>query len=248
MRGLVVGLANDHSIAWGCVQAFHAMGAELAITWQNGKTRNYIEPLVKSVHAPLFMPLDVTKPEEMEALFAQIKSQWGTLDFVLHSIAFAPRADLQGRITDCSVEGFTTAMDISCHSLIRLARYAEPLMSNGGSILTMSYYGAEKAVENYNMMGPVKAALEASVRYLARDLGPKHIRVNALSPGPVKTRAASGLAYFDALIEKATQSAAIGELVSIEQVGEAAAFLVSEKARNITGQTIYVDNGYNTFG
>lgn len=248
LKGLVVGLANDLSIAWGCVQAFHAQGAELAITYQNEKTRTYIEPLAAQVNAPIFLPLDVTNEAQVNAVFADITQRWGKLDFVLHSIAFAPKADLQGRVIDSSAEGFKTAMDISCHSLIRLARHAEPLMKNGGSIVTMSYYGAEKVIDHYNLMGPVKAALEASVRYLARELGEQQIRVNAISPGPVKTRAASGLSHFDALMEKAAQNAPIRQLVSIEQVGEAAAFLVSDKAKNITGQTIYVDNGYNTVG
>jgi len=248
MKGLIVGLANDQSIAWGCAKAFRAQGADLAITWLNEKTKFFIEPLAQEVSAPIFLPLDVTDETQMDAVFAEITAQWGRLDFILHSIAFAPKDDLQGRITDCSVEGFKTAMDISCHSLIRLARHAEPLMENGGSILTMSYYGAEKAIEHYNLMGPVKSALESSVRYLARDLGVKNIRINALSPGPVKTRAASGLSHFDALMEKAAANAPIHSLVSIEQIGEAAAFLVSDKAKNITGQTIYVDNGYNTIG
>lgn len=247
-KGLIVGLANDKSIAWGCVQAFHGAGAELAVTWLNEKTRGFIEPLVNSVNAPIFLPLDVTDESQMDAVFETIEREWGRLDFVLHSIAFAPKEDLQGRVIDCSAEGFKVAMDISCHSLIRLARRAEPLMTDGGAILTMSYYGAEKVIHNYNMMGPVKAALEASVRYIAKELGEKNIRVNALSTGPVKTRAASGLAHFDALMEKAASTAPIRSLVSIEQIGEAAAFLVSDKARNITGQTIYIDNGYNTLG
>lgn len=248
MKGLIVGLANDQSIAWGCAKAFRAQGADLAVTWLNEKTKAFIEPLAQEVSAPIFLPLDVTSEGQMDAVFAEIAARWGRLDFILHSIAFAPKDDLQGRITDCSVEGFKTAMDISCHSLIRLAKRAEPLMQDGGSILTMSYYGAEKAIENYNLMGLVKAALESSVRYLARDLGEKNIRINALSPGPVKTRAASGLSHFDKLMEKAASLAPIRSLVSIEQIGEAAAFLVSDKAKNITGQTIYVDNGYNTIG
>jgi enoyl-[acyl-carrier protein] reductase I len=248
LKGLVVGLANDQSIAWGCVQAFHAQGAELAITYQNEKAKSHVEPLAKAVAAPIFLPLDVTNEAQMEAVFAAIAQRWGKLDFLLHSIAFAPKADLQGRVTDCSADGFKTAMDISCHSLIRLSKYAEPLMKDGGSILTMSYYGAEKVIDHYNLMGPVKAALEASVRYLAHELGERRIRVNALSPGPVLTRAASGLSHFDALMEKAAQQAPLRQLVSIEQIGEAAAFLISNKALNITGQTIYIDNGYNTVG
>lgn len=247
-KGLVVGLANDQSIAWGCVRAFHADNAELAVTWLNEKTREFIKPLIESVNVPVFLPLDVTNEEQMDAVFKAIEREWGGLDFVLHSIAFAPKEDLHGRVTDCSVEGFCHAMDVSCHSLIRLARRAEPLMKDGGSILTMSYYGAEKVVDHYNMMGPVKAALESTVRYLARELGEKRIRINALSPGPVNTRAASGLSHFDALMEKAAANAPIRSLVSIEQIGEAAAFLVSDRARNITGQTVYIDNGYNTLG
>lgn len=248
IKGLIVGLANDQSIAWGCAKAFHAQGAQLAVTWLNEKTKRYIEPLAQEIGAPVFLPLDVTNEEQVDAVFTAMERQWGELDFLLHSIAFAPKEDLQGRVLDSSAEGFKTAMDISCHSLIRLARRAEPLMKNGGSILTMSYYGAEKVIDNYNLMGPVKAALEASVRYLAKELGDKKIRVNALSPGPVKTRAASGLSHFDSLMEKAANNAPIRSLVSLEQIGEAAAFLVSDKAKNITGQTIYVDNGYNTIG
>ena len=248
MKGLVVGLANDQSIAWGCVQAFHALRAEQAITYLNDKTRGYIAPLVAAVNTPIFLPLDVTQPAQMDALFDAIAARWGKLDFLLHSIAFAPKQDLQGRLLDSSARGFAEAMDISCHSLIRLAQRAEPLMREGGSILTMSYYGAEKVVDHYNLMGPVKAALECAVRYLAKELGPQGIRVNALSPGPVKTRAASGLSHFDALMEKAAQTAPLHQLVSIEQIGKAAAFLVSNDAKHITGQTLYIDNGYNTLG
>ena len=248
LKGLVVGLANDQSIAWGCVQAFKAMGADLAITYQTEKAKPYTEPLAQKVGAPIFMPLDVCNEEQLDARFAEIKAKWGKLDFMLHSVAYAPKDDLHGRVTDCSVNGFTMAMDISCHSLIRLTKRAEPLMTEGGSIMTMSFYGAEKVIPNYNMMGPVKAALEASVRYLAYELGPKNIRVNAVSPGPIKTRAASGLGHFDSLMEQAASRAPLHQLVSIEQVGEAAAFLASKKSQHISGQTIYIDNGYNTLG
>lgn len=248
LKGLVVGLANDQSLAWGCVKAYKAMGAELAITYVNDKTRGFIEPLAQEAEASIFLPMDVTDDTQVDAVFDVIREKWGRLDFLLHSIAFAPKADLQGRVTDCSAEGFALAMDVSCHSLIRLAKRAEPLMSDGGSIVTMSYYGAEKVVESYNMMGPVKAALEASVRYLAAELGPKGIRVNALSSGPVKTRAASGLSHFDALMEKAANAAPLHRIVTIEQVGEASAFLASDKALNISGQTLYIDNGYSALG
>ncbi len=247
-RGLVVGIANDASIAWGCARAFRAHGAELAVTWLNDKARGYVEPLAEQLDAPIRMPLDVTRPEEMAALFKEIEQRWGRLDFLLHSIAFAPKLDLQGRLVDSSREGFLTAMDVSCHSLMRLAAAAEPLMSEGGSILTMSYYGAEKVVTHYNLMGPVKAALEASVKYLAAELGVQGIRVNALSPGPIKTRAASGLADFDRLMEQAAQRAALHQLVTLEQIGEMAAFLAGDQARQVTGQTIYVDAGYNIRG
>lgn len=248
MKGLIVGLANDQSLAWGCARALKAAGGELAVTYQNEKAQRHVTPLAETLGATILMPLDVRDERQMAALFETVAARWGRLDFLLHSIAFAPKADLHGRVTDSSAEGFATAMDISCHSLIRLARHAEPLMAAGGSILTMSFYGAEKVVPGYGIMGPVKAALEASVRYLAAELGPQGIRVNALSTGPVKTRAASGLSHFDALIEKASEHAPLHQLVTIEQIGEAAAFLLSDKARYISGQTIYVDAGYSVRG
>ncbi|MFO8611838.1 enoyl-ACP reductase FabI, partial [Legionella pneumophila serogroup 1] len=233
---------------WGCTKALHEAGSELAITYQNEKTRGYVQPLAEKVSSPIVMPLDVTDKEQFDALFQKIKDRWGRLDFVIHAIAFAPKTDLQGRVVDCSKDGFMMAMDISCHSLIRLAKAAEPLMVDGGSIITMSYYGAEKVVKNYNLMGPVKAALETSVRYLAMELGSKKIRVNAISPGPISTRAASGLADFDTLMEQAAKEAPLHQLVTIEDIGETASFLVSDKAASITGQTLYVDSGYNIKG
>jgi enoyl-[acyl-carrier protein] reductase I len=248
MKGLIVGLANDKSIAWGCVKAFHEQGAELAITYLNEKTKTFIAPLVEQVNAPIFSPLDMTNDAQLDDVFKTIEARWGKLDFLLHSIAFAPQQDLQNPLIDSSAEGFKIAMDISCHSLIRLAKRAVPLMKDGGSILTMSYYGSEKVIENYNLMGPVKAALESSVRYLSKELGSKLIRVNAISPGPVMTRAASGLSHFDELMEKAAKNAPLQQLVSIEQIGHMAAFLASDKAQNITGQVIYVDSGYNVMG
>lgn len=207
VKGLVVGLANDRSLAWGCAQALHAQGAELAVTYQNEKARPHVAPLAAALGADIVMPLDVTVDAEMDALFAALAGRWGRLDFLLHSIAFAPKADLHGRVVDSSAAGFATAMDVSCHSLVRLARRAEPLMADGGSILTMSFYGSEKVVPGYGIMGPVKAALEATVRYLAAELGPRHVRVNALSTGPVQTRAASGLAHFDTLMAQAAATA-----------------------------------------
>lgn len=247
-KGLIVGIANEDSIAWGCADRCHDHGAELAVTYLNEKAKPYVAPLAEQLEAPVFMPLDVTCPDQQEALFEAVEKKWGHLDFLLHSIAFAPKEDLQGRVTDSSREGFQTAMDISCHSLMRLTRAAQPLMREGGSILTMSYYGAERVIESYNLMGPVKAALEASVRYMAAELGKQHIRVNALSPGPVKTRAASGLSHFDTLMEKAASRAPLHQLVTLDQIGEMAAFLCSDRAQQITGQTLYVDAGYNIAG
>lgn len=247
-KGLVVGIANAQSIAWGCARAFHDAGAELAVTWFNDKARPYVEPLAQQVRAAVALPLDVEQPEQMEALFDAIARQWGRLDFVLHSIAFAPKGDLHGRVVDTSREGFARAMDISCHSFARLAHLAEPLMKDGGSLMTMSYVGAEEVIPDYGVMGPVKAALEASTRYLAAELGPKGIRVNAVSPGPLATRAASGIPNFDALLDDARRRAPLRRLVDIDDVGALAAFLASDAARNITGSTLYVDAGFHTLG
>lgn len=243
---LIVGIANEHSIAYGCARAFSEMGAELAVTYQNDKTKQYVEPLLSGLNASIFMPCDVTKEGEMEAVFAEIKNKWGALDTALHSIAFAPKEDLHGRVVDSSAAGFAKAMDISCHSFMRMARLAEPLMTAGGSIFTMSYYGSQKVVPNYGIMGVVKAALEASVRYLAAELGKKRIRVNAISPGPIQTRAASGLQHFDELLAEAAERAPTHQLTTVEEVGSAVACLSSEcGGGNITGQVLYIDGGYN---
>jgi enoyl-[acyl-carrier protein] reductase I len=244
-KALVVGIANDNSIAYGCAQAFAELGANLAVTYLNEKSRQYVEPLAEKVGAEIFMPLDVAKPGELEAVFERIRSQWGRLDLLVHSIAFAPKADLQGGLLDCSAEGFAQAMDISCHSFVRMARLAVPLMDEGGSMFAMSYHGAQKVVPNYNVMGPVKAALEASCRYLAYELGPKNIRVHAISPGPLKSRAASGLKDFDRLLNDAVERAPVGELVDVMDVGFAVAYLATPYARRITGSTLYVDGGVN---
>jgi len=242
-KALVVGMANEHSIAWGCAKAFREVGADVAVTYINEKTRTYIEPLAQQIGAPLFLPLDVTQPEQLETVFAAVERHWGRLDILVHSIAFAPKADLQGRLLDCSAEGFAMAMDVSCHSFVRMARLAVPLMNEGGALFAMSYYGAEKVVPNYSVMGPVKAALEAACRYLAFELGPRGIRVHAISPGPLKTRAASSLKDFDLLLNQAQQRAPVGELVDIDDVGMACAYLASPYARRLTGETVYVDGG-----
>ena len=247
-KGLIVGIANEDSIAWGCARAFRAAGAELAVTWLNEKARPYVEPLAEQLQAPIQLPLDVEQDGQMEAVFDALGARWGRLDFLLHSIAFAPAADLHGRVADSSREGFARAMDISCHSFARMARLAEPLMQGGGSLLTMSYLGAEEVVANYGLMGPVKAALESSVRYLATELGPQGIRVNAVSPGPLATRAASGIQHFDQLLADAAERAPLRRLVSIEDVGALCTFMASDASRSMTGSTLYVDAGFHILG
>jgi enoyl-[acyl-carrier protein] reductase I len=244
-KALIIGIANQYSIAYGCAKAFRELGADLAITYINEKTKAYVEPLVKELEAPIFMPLDVGTPGMLEAVFERITREWGKLDIVVHSIAFAPKEDLRGPLINCSVDGFKQAMDISCHSFVRIARLAAPLMNNGGTLFAMSYYGANKVVPNYNVMGPVKAALEACCRYLAYELGAKGIRVHAISPGPLKTRAASGLKDFDLLLNEAAQRAPIGELVDIMDVGFTCAYLATPYARRLSGETLYVDGGVN---
>jgi enoyl-[acyl-carrier protein] reductase I len=240
---LIVGIANEHSIAYGCARAFRDLGADLAITYLNDKARAYVEPLAEALGASILLPLDVSKPGELDSVFDTIRERWGRLDVAVHSIAFAPKADLQGGLLNSSAEGFAQAMDISCHSFIRMARLAAPLMTEGGSLFAMSYLGATRVVPNYDLMGPVKAALEASCRYLAHELGPRRIRVHPISPGPLKTRAASGLKDFDLLLTEAAERAPIGELVDIMDVGYTCAFLATPYARRMTGNTIFVDGG-----
>jgi enoyl-[acyl-carrier protein] reductase I len=238
-RGLVVGIANEHSIAWGCAKAFRAFGAEVAVTYLNDKAKQFVEPLAHALEAPIVMPLDARVAGQMEAVFERVAEQWGILDFVVHSIAFSPKEALQGRVADVSRDGFLTTMEISCWTFIRMAHLAEPLMRNGGTLSTMTYYGSQMVVENYNIMGVAKAALESAVRYLAAELGPKGIRVHAVSPGPLATRAASGIPEFDALLEKAKAKAPSRTLVTIDDVGAATAFLAHDAARLITGETLY---------
>ena len=244
-KALVVGIANDQSIAYGCAKAFREAGADLAVTWLNEKARPHVEPLARELEAPITAELNVTTPGQLQAVFDTIGREWGRLDILVHSIAFAPIEDLRGGLLDCSAEGFAKAMDISCHSFIRMARLAAPLMKDGGTMFAMSYYGATRVVPNYNVMGPVKAALEAACRYLAYELGGKGIRVHAISPGPLKTRAASGLKDFELLLNEAAEKAPLGELVDIMDVGWACAYLATPFARRITGGTVFVDGGAN---
>ncbi len=247
-KALIIGIANENSIAYGCARALRAQGADLAITYQNEKAESYVRPLAEGLGASIIAPLDVRQDGQFAALFEHIRAQWGRVDTCLHSVAYCPREDLHGRVVDCSREGFGVAMDISVHSFIRMVRRAEPLMPPGGTCMTVSFYGAEKVVENYNIMGPVKAALEAVTKYMAAELGPKGISVHALSPGPLKTRAASGLDRFDEMLERAAASAPMHQLVSIEQVGAYAAFLASAEAGNITGGVHYIDGGFHIVG
>lgn len=247
-KGLIIGIANSNSIAYGCAKVLHEAGAELAITYLNDRAEKYVRPLAEKVDSTAILPCDLTKEGDLEAVFEHLEKHWGKLDFVIHSVAFALQDDLHGSIVDCSKEGFLLAMDISCHSFIRVSKLAEPLMSDGGCLLTMSYYGADKVVPNYNLMGPVKSALESVVRYMAADLGEKKIRVNAISPGPIRTRAARGIQEFSELLKIAEAHSPLGRTVSQEEVGAMAAFLVSDAAKSITGNTDFVDAGYHIMG
>ena len=248
-RGLIVGIANDQSIAYGCAQVIRDQGGAIAVTYMNAKAEPCVRPLAERLDAEIITPLDVEQPGQLEAVFAQIEQRWGRLDFLLHAIAYAPPADLHGRVTDSSAEGFSRAMDISCHSFVRMARLAEPLMKPwGGALITMSYYGAQKVIANYGIMGLVKAALEATVRYLATELGPAGIRVHAVSAGPIKTRAASGIGEFEKLLGETALHAPQHQFVTISDVGAVTALLCSDAARAMTGNVVFVDGGYHVMG
>ena len=247
-RGLVVGIANEHSIAYGCAKAIRQQGGTIAATWLNDKARPFVEPLLQQLGADIAGPLDVEQPGQMEAVFDEIARRWGRLDFVLHAVAFAPAADLHGRVADCSAAGFARAMDVSCHSFVRMARLAEPLLKDGGTLVTMSYYGAQKVIPGYGIMGPVKAALEAVVSALAAELGPAGIRVHAVSPGPILTRAASGIGAFEQILDDAARRAPQHQLVTIDDVGAATALLCGDAARALTGNVLFVDAGYHVMG
>ncbi len=247
-KALIIGVANEDSIAYGCAKAFREQGADLAVTYLNDRAERFVRPLAEQLGAKIVLPLDVQENGQFSRLFDQIRQVWGHVDICLHSIAFCPREDLHARVVDTSREGFAAAMDISVHSFIRMVRQAEPMMPHGGTCMTVSFYGAEKVVEHYNIMGPVKAALESVTRYMAAELGPKKISVHALSPGPLKTRAASGIADFDQLMTQAAERAPTHQLASIEDIGAYAAFLASREAANITGGVHYIDGGYHIVG
>ena len=240
----MVGIANQDSIAWGCARALRAQGARLAVTYLNEKAEPHVRPLAEELDAEIVLPLDLRDAAQMEAVFDSIQQHWGKLDTLIHSIAFAPKQDLHGRVIDSSAEGFALAMDISVHSFLRMIRKAEPLMPLGGTCMTVSFHGSTRVVQKYNMMGPVKAALEAAVRYAAAELGPKGISVHALSPGPLRTRAASGIDGFDALLNAAAERAPTHQLSTISEIGAYAAFLASREAGNVTGGVHPIDGGY----
>jgi enoyl-[acyl-carrier protein] reductase I len=247
-NALVVGIANEQSIAWGIADALHTAGASIAVTYLNPKAEPHVRPLAERVGSPIVMPLDVSDAEQEKALFHRIAERWGRLDILVHSIAFARRENLHGRVLDTTPDGFAQAMDVSVHSFIRLARRSEPLMGEGGACLTMSFYGAEKVVSSYNVMGPVKAALEAATRELASELGPRGITVNALSPGTIATRAAGGIAGFDSMMQEAADRSPMRRLATIEDVGAAAVYLASAAGRNVTGTVLHIDAGYHAMG
>jgi enoyl-[acyl-carrier protein] reductase I len=244
-KALIVGVANDRSIAWGCAQAMRKAGAEIAMTYATDRAKPHVEPLAQQLGAEIFLPLEVRDPAQLDELFDAIGKRWGELDVLVHAVAFAPKEALQGRVTDCPRDGFLTAMEVSCWSFLDLARRSERLMKDGGTMLTMSYLGANEVVENYGIMGPVKAALESCVRYVATELGPKGIRVHAVSPGPLATRAASGICDFDELMERVSTRAPVRRLVTIEEVGAACVFLASPYGAAMTGETLYIDGGFH---
>jgi enoyl-[acyl-carrier protein] reductase I len=247
-RGLIMGVANNRSIAWGIAKACAAQGAEVALTYQGDALKKRVIPLAAELGSNVVLPCDVTDPASMDAVFAELKAKWGRLDFLVHAIAFADKAELDGRYVDTSEKNFTQSMLISCYSFTALARRAEPLMTNGGSMLTLSYYGAEKVMPHYNVMGVAKAALEASVRYLASDLGRNAIRVNAISAGPIKTLAASGISDFRYILKWNEYNSALRRTVTIEEVGASGMYLLSDLGRAVTGEIHHVDAGYHVQG
>lgn len=247
-RGLVFGVANNMSIAWAIAQEAHRQGAELGFTYLNEALEKRMRPLAEGLGSTLILPCDAGKDEDLDAVFAETEKRWGKIDFVLHSIAFAQREDLDGRFMNTSREGFRIAMDTSAYSLVAMAKRAAPLMNEGGSLLTLTYYGSQKVVANYNVMGVAKAALEASVRYLAADLGEQGVRVNAISAGAIKTLSAKGIKNFNDMLKVSAERNPLRRNVAIEEVGKAGAFLLSDYASGITGDILYVDAGWHILG
>jgi len=246
--GLIMGVANNRSIAYGIAKALHGQGAQLAFTYQGEALQRRVEPIAAELGSDMVIPCDVTNEDAMDAVFNVIKSQWGKLDFLVHAIGFSNKEELDGRYLDTTPGNFALTMNISVYSLTALARRAEALMAPGSSILTLTYYGAEKVLPNYNVMGVAKAALEASVRYLASDMGPNGIRVNAISAGPIKTLAASGIADLREMLKWNEENAPLRKNVSIEEVGNSALYLLSDLSSGVTGEIHYVDSGYNIIG
>lgn len=243
-RGLIAGVANEHSIAYGCAKTLKKSGAEIACTYGNAKAKPFVKAPLNDIGIEHLYQCDVTEEEQLIATFDGLQQKWGTLDFLIHAIAFAPKDALHSPVADCPRQGFLTAMEISCYSFIRMSQLARPLMKDGGSLITLSYYGSQKVVAHYNIMGPVKAALESVTTYMAADLGKDKIRVNAISPGPIMTRAGAGIDHFDTLLTKSQDKSPLKQLTTLEDVGNMAAFLVSDAANNITGGVHYVDGGY----
>ncbi len=247
-KALIVGIANDNSIAFGCAKMLKKAGADLAITYLNEKAKPFVDKIADELKPSIYMPCDVTSTHDVTNLFNEVRSQWQEMDILIHSIAFAPKKDLQGPVVECSKEGFLLAMEISCYSFIQMANLAKPLMKKGGTLFAMSFHGAQQVIEHYNVMGPVKSALESTVRYMAFELGSQKIRVIAISPGPVKTRAASGLEAFDTLLQRAEQESPLKSVVDIVDVGAMVTYLSSDYAKHITGDTIYIDAGFHLLG
>ncbi|MDZ4866597.1 MAG: enoyl-ACP reductase FabI [Alphaproteobacteria bacterium] len=247
-RGLIMGVANDRSIAWGIAKQVHDQGAELAFTYQGDALKKRVQPLAEGIGSKILLPCDVTEQGSMDAVFDELKRAWGTLDFVVHAIGFSNKEELRGRYVDTTLDNFALTMNISCYSFTAIAQRAEKLMTNGGSMLTLTYLGSEKVMPHYNVMGVAKAALEASVRYLAEDLGKKGIRVNAISAGPIKTLAASGIGDFRFILKWNELNAPLRRNVTIEEVGNSALYLLSDLGRAVTGETHHVDAGYHMVG
>jgi len=247
-RGLVLGVANNRSIAWGIAKACHSQGAALAFTYQGDALKKRVEPLAQDVGGLVLGHCDVTEPETMDAVFAAVEHKWGAIDFLVHAIAFSDKDQLQGRYVDTTLDNFSKTMQVSCYSFTALARRAERLMPQGGALLTLTYYGAEKWMPHYNVMGVAKAALEASVRYLAADLGEKNIRVNAISSGPIKTLAAAGIGDFRYILKWNEHNAPLRRSVTIDEVGDTAVYFLSDLSRGVTGEIHHVDAGYHIVG